>query len=434
METLEEVSNFDQDIKFITGFAGSGKSTKLSSLATEQTLVLTPTHKAAEVLMAKGVKNVYTIHSTLKLVPTLNENFRKGQKMQRLNQIGKTDLSKIKDVFIDEFSMINQGILDKLLEVLPVTAKVTIFGDPFQLPPVDGEAIDPLIYTDNIEELTTQHRADNPHIVETFMRFMQYIKTGDNSISLVLNPSIKKGSLKNFNPDTDRALAFTNKKVLSINNEIAGILGKTEEFMPGDECALNGIPANFVSDTDEGLTIFPTCISKGKLMDRDKLALAAQKTKNDMDKYGTEYLIDEYPICTVNIDGDNYSMRYDPDHYHTSKRLKEKVTSAQFNVINSHNLDKDVDLKVWCRENRGAKGVKERGIAWQEFIAHSNLVFSLQRPYATTVHKSQGSEFSTVYLAQADIKQSIKRGYYEQYARLMYVALSRAIDNIIIID
>lgn len=433
MEMLEVVSNFDQEIKFITGFAGAGKSTKLASLATDKTLILTPTHKAAGVLMSKGLKNVYTIHSTLKLVPTLNQNFRKGQRMQKLSQIGKTDLNTITDVFIDEFSMINQSILDLLLEVLPASAKVTIFGDPYQLPPVDGEAIDPLIYTDDIEELTIQYRADNPHIVETFMRFMEYIKTGNNSISLKLNPKIKEGTISSFNPETDRALAFTNAKVLEINNQIADKLGLSQEFAPDDEVSLNGINCIFESDEFADTVIYPSCISKGKLMEGDKLYLTAQKTSNDIEKYGTSYIIQQYDVGTIQIDGVSFSIYYDKDHYHTSKRLKGEVESAQYFVINKHNLDKDVNLTQWCKENRNAEGVKERGRAWQEYIAHSNLVFSLQRPYATTVHKSQGSEFDKVFIAQSDIKKSIKKGYYEQYARLMYVALSRAIKEVIII-
>ncbi len=175
---LEQVSNFDQDIEFVTGFAGSGKSTELAKRATKKTLVMTPTHKAAEVLMDKDVP-AYTIHSVLGLIPTINENFRKGQKIQTLQKIGGTDLKDMTDIFIDEYSMLSTDILDHLLSVLPSHCKVTIFGDAQQLPPVSGEPIDPSYYTDKITKLNTQHRADNPAVVNTFMRFQQYIE--DNS-------------------------------------------------------------------------------------------------------------------------------------------------------------------------------------------------------------------------------------------------------------
>ena len=174
---LEQVSNFDQDIEFVVGFAGSGKSTELAKRANKKTLVVVPTHKAAAVLMAKGVENVFTIHAVLGLVPTLNQNYVPGkQRMQKLKKVGSVDLSSIADIFIDEFGMIPQDIMDLLLEVLPATTKVTVFGDPYQLPPVDGEPIDPLIYTDDIEKLTVQYRSEAPEVVNTFMRFQAYLE------------------------------------------------------------------------------------------------------------------------------------------------------------------------------------------------------------------------------------------------------------------
>ncbi len=174
----EICSAYEQDIKFTVGFAGSGKSTELAKEANERTLVLTPTHKARIVLEAKGVENVFTIHAVLKLVPTLNQNFRKGQKLKALKRVGGVELDEIDTVIIDEFSMINTTILELLLELLPDTADVHLFGDSSQLPPVDGEAIDPRDYADSgsIRRLTTQHRADNPNVVESFMRFHKYIE------------------------------------------------------------------------------------------------------------------------------------------------------------------------------------------------------------------------------------------------------------------
>jgi len=49
------------------------------------------------------------------------------------------------------------------------------------------------------------------------------------------------------------------------------------------------------------------------------------------------------------------------------------------------------------------------------------------------VHKAQGQEFSRVFIAQDDIKGIIRGKYYLKYARLMYVALSRAIHKVVIV-
>jgi ATP-dependent exoDNAse (exonuclease V) alpha subunit len=427
----EVVSNYEQQIKFVVGFAGSGKSTRLVEMAHADSLVLTPTHKAADVLAQKGIKAI-TIHSALKLVPTINKEFRKGEKMQRLNRVGGVNMDSIKDVFIDEFSMISSSILDLLLNVLPAHCKVTVFGDPYQLPPVDGEPIDPLMYTDDIEELTVQHRAEAPEVVETFMRFMNYIKTG-KEMNLKMNPAIKYGSLEDFNPETDRILAYTNQKVIELNNKVADIMELEEDISHGESCLINGIDAVFLAYQEEAyqFTIYPTCIRKGALMEGSDLHEKAMDTAANIDKYNVN--MSGYDTAYVATEEGIYEIYYDVDHYANSKRLKADVERYQTLLVEEHKIPKSIKLADWCRQNQGAKYVRERGRAWSEFLSHQNYVFNLRRPFATTVHKSQGSEFDTVYIAQRDIKQSIKQNYYEQYARLMYVALSRAKKKVVIV-
>ena len=164
---------YEQDTLFIIGFAGSGKSTELVNRATEKTLVLVPTHKAADVLIGKGLENVYTIHSVLRLVPTINDNFR-GKLNTKLRKVGATDLEEITDIFIDECFMISTEIVDMLMMALPDKAKVTFFGDDRQLPTITGTQLEDW---EPIVELTTQHRSKNKEGVELFMKFANEVKS-----------------------------------------------------------------------------------------------------------------------------------------------------------------------------------------------------------------------------------------------------------------
>jgi hypothetical protein len=283
----EVCSAYEQEIEFTVGHAGSGKSTALAREAKEfNSLVLTPTHKAKDVLIAKGVENVFTIHAILKLVPTLNQNFRKGQRLKTLKRVGGVELEDIEVVIIDEFSMINTQILDLLLELLPNTAKVHLFGDPYQLPPVDGEAIVPSKYSKNIEELTIQYRAKAPNVVDSFMRFMYYLKDGSvKDLTLSYGPDLVKGDLSTFNPLTDRALAFTNECVLQMNDEIAHHLNLPKEFSYNEDLVINGIDCK-LTQAYNGLSLFPKCMSKGKLMEENKLIQTAIKTtRNYVNRY-----------------------------------------------------------------------------------------------------------------------------------------------------
>ncbi len=289
---FETVENYSQPIRFTIGYAGTGKSTLLAEEADDDTIVLTPTHKAKEVLQYKGVKNVFTIHSVLKLVPTLDMNFRKRGKLQKLQRIGEVDLKCIKTVIIDEYSMIPMHILDMLLDLLPAKAEVSIYGDSYQLPPVEGDSIDPEWYTapENIARLTTQYRAEAPEVIETFTRFVHYLEHPTFRADLTLNPIIKHGTIEGFNPTFDRALAYTNAETIIVNERIAKYLGLPAEISIGEKVAINGLIGELVepANTFDLLTIYPKCISKGQLMSGDKLLSTIEKIEDDIEKYNQQ--------------------------------------------------------------------------------------------------------------------------------------------------
>ncbi len=238
------------------------------------------------------------------------------------------------------------------------------------------------------------------------------------------------GSLRNFNPETDRALAYTNKRVGELNAEIAEILGLPVHYRDLEPLVANAVHCSYSIDIGE-MTIYPNCIVKARLMEDRKLEDTIAKTNSDIEKYSTD--LSDYDQGTIEIDNTLYNIYYDTDHYKTLQKLKQGVDKAQTYVYQNNTIPKETNLAKWCGANRQAKGVRERGRAWSRYIAHQNLVFNLQRPFATTVHKAQGNEFDTVYIAQEDIKKSIRNGYYETYARLSYVALSRAIKGVVIV-
>jgi hypothetical protein len=55
-----------------------------------------------------------------------------------------------------------------------------------------------------------------------------------------------------------------------------------------------------------------------------------------------------------------------------------------------------------------------------------NRAYTMDYSFASTVHKAQGQEFDRVFIDKEDIQKSIMNDYYGNYARLMYVAISRA--------
>ena len=412
---------YEQDVEFVTGFAGSGKSTILAQRATDTTLILVPTHKSADVLINKGISNVFTIHSVLKLVPSIDDNFR-GKMRTKLRKIGDTDLSTVKEIFIDEFSMIPEHILNLLMSVLPNDTQVTLFGDPYQLPPISG---DPIQMFDPITELNTQYRSKNLVGTNQFMAYMHAIR--DNLSQPPLNIPVTSDWMDLFDPETDRILAFTNKRVLKLNNAISIHLGMTSEFKYSEPLLANGIPVTMVTK-DFLPRLYPTCISKHKLLTGSKLQNAIKKTGDDIDKYRVN--LGMYKTMPIEIEEENFLIYYDPDHYATTQKLKSNVEKYQAALIAEHNLDKNTHIPTWCIQHRNMKYVMERGKAWAKYLAHTNYVFSITRPYATTVHKAQGSEFKRVFIDYNDINKSIDLN---QRLRLLYVAFSRGIEETVII-
>ncbi len=408
---------YDQDVEFITGFAGSGKSTHLAKRAKPTTLVLTPTHKAATVLKNKGLVHVYTIHSVLKLVPSIDDNFR-GKMRSRLTRIGSTNLDDINEIFIDEFSMISQEIMDLLMSVLPTKAKVTIYGDPYQLPTITG---DPIVIFEPYTELNVQYRSHNDKATMLFMAYKDYISGVTNTLPTnTYSPTANWKEL--FSKDTDRVVAFTNARVVELNNMIAD----NKPYSFGDDLLMNGIPV-IMALSDYNPRIYPSCMAKGELMPHKKLVTASRNASSKIDKFRVD--LSGYQETSIVVDNDKFLIYYDVDHYATEQRLKADVEKYQRLVVDANKLDSEINIPEWCRANKSARGVKNRGKAWSRYLAHRDYVFNLARPYVTTVHKAQGSEFRAIFIDETNLSM-IKSKNPMMYARLMYVALSRGIEEV----
>jgi superfamily I DNA/RNA helicase len=216
-----------------------------------------------------------------------------------------------------------------------------------------------------------------------------------------------------------------------MNSLVSEHLGLSGMIQKGDEIVINGVDAVFDSyidfDDPNADWLFPSCISKGRIKPE-----LADKALADISKFNVD--LGGYGVARVVIDDKKYRVYYAIDHYAQSKKLKQDVEEVQKQVYLNNNIPDDIALAQWCKANYNAPYVRDRGIAWSNFLKHQNYVFDMRHPYVRTVHKSQGAEFRTVYINQRDLKIAIRPGYYEQYARLMYVALSRAIDKVVIVE
>lgn len=171
LEAFDKVMSFmkgDDQVFTIAGYAGAGKTTLAKQIAEDigdhNVAFCALTGKAAHVLREKGCINTDTIHGSIYAQTKKSElikeveaeidileqdpNADRGkifQLYERLEDVRRDkkqpsfildENSRLKHmdlVIVDEYSMINDKIIDDLKKV---AKKILFLGDPFQLPPV----------------------------------------------------------------------------------------------------------------------------------------------------------------------------------------------------------------------------------------------------------------------------------------------------------
>jgi len=390
------------DIKYTTGFAGSGKSKSLldllDTLRVDNTIVLAPTHKALDRLR-KELKQDFelrTIHSILGWIPTINEDASHVNHVDATCKLDKP-MEYYKHIIIDEAGMMNEDMLYEMIEKIEVAnpeAQLHLFLDPYQLLPVKGYQIQ--IDPDSTTELNTQYRAESPDIVRTFMKFVDFLR-GTNTEDLKIEESdniIFAENIKNFK-EGDKVLGFTNNCVGNYNKLIAAHLGI--KGYEGQEVQLGNEVDTIIVDK----FIEPTI----------------------------QELLEGFKNGTLKLQNSNINSMY------LEASLQALIDNKTIEFILSGNTTYCVIAGV-DRAYKARNDAKDKAVQNKKMFKHVyalNRAFTMDYIFASTVHKSQGQEWNTVFVAQTDIKKAIKPNYYMTYARLMYVALSRAKNKIYII-
>lgn len=226
---------------FVTGRAGTGKSTLLNHLAentSKQIVICAPTGVAA--LNVGG----QTIHSLFRLpIGVIADNdIVQSAELRKL-------LSTIDTLVIDEVSMVNADLLDAVDRSLRQArgrrneafggVQVVLFGDPYQLAPVPGEADERAYFQDRyasmwffdakvwddtdltIYELTTIHRQHE----DEFKFMLNAVR--HNMVTAEIAARLNEVGARPAPMDDAITLATTNGTVTRINaSELARLPGR----------------------------------------------------------------------------------------------------------------------------------------------------------------------------------------------------------------
>lgn len=430
---LEWFEESNKASRVLIGYGGSGKTFLIKHIVNDllfdsrPVYLIAPTHKACAVLAEKTGMHVQTLHSILNLSPGVElENFNPNNPEFRPY---KTPTISRKGLFIlDECSFVNSALKEYLEEVCEaVQTKILYVGDSYQIPPI-GEDISETFLIDG-DKLETIKRTDSDSILNASIYIRKNIK--QNTIDLtqfIDNDRFKHvpyEEFRNLIPELyaksldTRYLAYTNSRVDSVNNRIRSIIkgSNIDLFEVGD-------------------------------------IITPYKTGNKLD-----YRKDRSHVSMIN-DGYMNSEDLIIKHIESGKFYYTNNLSFEcYNITCKNTNNKTCVLKVLKEEsythfiNFWHKKVseaydsygKERSKIWSYLLSiTSNLLLptnlykgkskayrSIGYGYATTVHKAQGSGFNNVIIDLPDI---YKCSDVWLRNRLLYVAVSRAINNVILIS
>lgn len=339
--------------------------------------VTATTNKAAEVLQERfSNRTVSTIHSTLGL--TVRDDYRTGK---TFTAKGK-NFTPLSDTLIlmDESSMADTQLLKLIDEGTAKNCKIVFIGDHCQLAPV-SETMSPVFNSGYITSyLNTQMRTNNsPALTLLNDQLRQTVEMG------VFRPIIPVPGIIDFvNDDEMRQLMNANF-----------ILQET----PGHK---------ILAYTNNGVQEYNSYIRTKKHLPPTLMVGDAVVSNNSIETAGSRTIIEKvYRIFSIS------EVKYDdvlPYYYvdiGVGGLVKQPVNYGELQAfIKASANDKD----------------------WVEYFRLKNEFADLRFAYASTVHKSQGSTFDTVYIDLGDL--CICKDM-EQLARMLYVAVSRATTRVV---
>lgn len=359
---------------YLAGYAGTGKSTLVAfamdaiGISESEVCFATYTGKAAMVLSDKTGVDVSTIHSLCyELVDDrLDEKTNQVHMTWKLR--GNSPVKTAKLVVLDEVSMVNK---DMMTDLLKFGCKVLVLGDPFQLPPVEGDAY----FHEGYEAdffLTEIHRQalENPIIW-----LSQHVRNG-NSIDFGEYGSTVMKMRYDQAPEelwrqADQIIVGTNKTRRTLNNWFRGVLGHDK------------INSSFPVEGDRLIC----------LRNRWDIGLV-----NGMMLRATSN-------ARISTNRESFKLSFESE-----TTAKEQLRFSD----------------MGCSSAEILGGIKLAMPYWEQ-----KKLVNLDYGYAITCHKSQGSQYDDVLFVDEGFGRWLDDN---TYYRHLYTAITRASEHLIILE
>ncbi|MFV8469911.1 ATP-dependent DNA helicase [Mycoplasma sp. Sp48II] len=366
------------NVSIISGGPGTGKTFIIKHIfdtleKSELTLdvdyaILAPTGRAATNITSKINSRVRTIHSFLRIANTSEE----------ISVDHLETLKEMKVIVIDEFSMVDINLFDKLLNACPALEKIILIGDVDQLPPIGpGDLLREIIRSNkfSVTFLDEFFRSDSVSIWKHFTEIK------NNGI-----PEFKKHEV--------------------------------DLYQAEDELV-----------TDKIVQIYKQQVEKHGL---ENVILLCPTYKGDFGLFEINRLIQEQinpdneTFLSYKRNGRSVNFRVGDKVIQLENRLDEDICNGDIGYIDS------VEYTVGKNKKKEVSHIFvtfKRANNWKTTIKYSKGEFNEQisLAYGTTIHKFQGSELDVIiFLVHPSHKRMLSK-------KLLYTATSRAMKNLIIV-
>lgn len=395
-KALDEVIQFiiddNENEIAIAGSAGTGKTvlTKfilerardmgllklLTGFEIERDVYLTSTtNKAAKVLSEATGEEAITIHSLFGL--RVINDYKTGKTF-----LQKTDKSAVIQnavIILDEASMCNSELL-KIIREMTYKCKIIYIGDEYQLAPVKENHCPVFSEIKNQVKLThIQRQVEGSPIIEFAEQFRNALTTGifpkiesqGNAVQWMSGSGFQVKINEHFqnmsHPDSARVVAWTNDRVHAYNEYIRAF--------------------HYI---DPQPHVGELLLTNQPIFGGGRIALSIDKISQ---------VTDSWEDTKDNIDGWMVEL------------------NGGIQVFQPRDRNQ---VKQYMKKLAGAKD-------WHTYFAVKEGFADLRPIYSNTINKSQGSTYDTVFIDVSNVGKNRKN---TELARLMYVAITRAANQV----
>ena len=427
----------------LSGYAGSGKtflSMHFLKLVEKKNICWTtvaPTHKAVGVLhqslSSKGLRPTWypsTIHRLLRL-----KIKRKGYlEVCEATEQTNSSLEQLGLVLIDEASMLDANLLEILFQCAHNSETRLVFvGDPAQLPPIGeeissvfsikrafkSELIEVVRHQGPVLKLASSIREGQipclpPPVIPKIVSKKSVVGCLTGDVWLEKAKEALKNAALEGNPNAARILCYTNRSL--------------EKLVPHARRAIHGEMADqFPVLPGEVLitrmaVMAPASCSCVDAREEPDMVLGSNRELVVLDVKPESYDMADFGL-SINTDNktqviDTLSAKVRAGDVEVSLRLLPPVGSNARRLLDSTLKD----LRDQAKDN-SKKGNKT---LWKKFFLLRDAFASLGPASVLTVHRSQGSTFSQVFIS-SDVFWPNDLSLRKQ---LVYVAVSRASEGV----